>query len=69
MLESLYIRLAAAGAICASIAHGLLVPLDTIKTRLQTSPKGSYGGFADACVRVFRDEGGLAALLRGLQVS
>jgi len=29
-------RLAAAGGICASIAHGLLVPLDTVKTRLQT---------------------------------
>jgi len=62
-----YWRLAAAGAICASIGHGLLVPLDTVKTRLQTAPKGSYDGPVDAFVKVFRDEGGVGALLRGLQ--
>ncbi len=62
-----YWRLSAAGAICASIGHGLLVPLDTVKTRIQTAPKGSYDGPTDAFVKVFRDEGGVGALLRGLQ--
>jgi len=65
--SSVYFRLAAAGAICASIAHGLLVPLDTVKTRLQTAPKGTYNGALDACIKVFRDEGGVSVLLRGLQ--
>ena len=62
-----YWRLSAAGAICASIGHGLLVPLDTVKTRIQTAPKGSYDGPTDAFIKVFRDEGGVGALLRGLQ--
>jgi len=34
-----YYRLAASGAICAAIGHGLLVPLDTVKTRMQTVRK------------------------------
>ena len=65
--KSVYWRLAAAGAICASIGHGLLVPLDTVKTRMQTAPPGKYENTMDAFVKVLRDEGGGAALLRGLQ--
>ena len=56
--KSVYWRLAAAGAICASIGHGLLVPLDTVKTRMQTAPPGKYENTMDAFVKVLRDEGG-----------
>uniref|UniRef100_A0A7S4M0S6 Uncharacterized protein n=1 Tax=Guillardia theta TaxID=55529 RepID=A0A7S4M0S6_GUITH len=64
---SVYWRLAASGAICASFAHAALVPLDTVKIRMQTAPQGTYDGLLDAAVKVLTKEGGLTALLRGLQ--
>lgn len=35
---------------------------------MQTAPQGTYDGLLDAAVKVLTKEGGLTALLRGLQV-
>ena len=53
------IRIGLSGALCASVAHGALVPLDTVKLKLQTAPKGKYKSLPDAVVKVMRDEGGI----------
>jgi len=45
----LYSRFAFAGAVCCSVTHTALVPVDVVKTRIQLSPeiynKGMLGGF------------------------
>ena len=45
----LYARFAFAGAICCSVTHGALTPVDVVKTRIQLDPltynKGMIGGF------------------------
>jgi len=45
----LYARFAFAGAVCCSVTHAALVPVDVVKTRIQLSPeiynKGMIGGF------------------------
>jgi len=45
----LYSRFAFAGAVCCSVTHAALVPVDVVKTRIQLSPeiynKGMIGGF------------------------
>jgi len=45
----LYSRFALAGAICCSVTHGALTPVDVVKTRIQLDPvtynKGMIGGF------------------------
>jgi len=35
-----------------AVAHGALVPLDTVKIRMQTAPQGTYKNFVDAGVQV-----------------
>ncbi|CAN8104275.1 unnamed protein product [Discula destructiva] len=61
---SLYSRFAVAGAICCSITHGALTPVDVVKTRIQLEPtkynKGMIGGFK----QVVQTEGA-GALLTG----
>ncbi|OCK81627.1 mitochondrial carrier [Lepidopterella palustris CBS 459.81] len=46
---SLYSRFAFAGAVCCSVTHGALTPVDVVKTRIQLDPikynKGLIGGF------------------------
>lgn len=46
---ALYARFAFAGAVCCSITHGAMTPVDVVKTRIQLSPeiynKGMIGGF------------------------
>jgi len=46
---ALYSRFALAGAVCCSITHGALTPVDVVKTRIQLDPitynKGLIGGF------------------------
>jgi hypothetical protein len=39
-------RIFLSGGVCASVSHGWAVPLDVIKTRLQTDPDrcGAWGG-------------------------
>ncbi|KAH7419500.1 mitochondrial carrier domain-containing protein [Cadophora sp. MPI-SDFR-AT-0126] len=60
----LYSRFALAGAICCSVTHGGLTPVDVVKTRIQLDPatynKGLVGGFR----QVIANEGA-GALLTG----
>lgn len=46
---SLYSRFALAGAVCCSVTHGALTPVDVVKTRIQLDPakynRGLVGGF------------------------
>jgi len=60
----LYSRFAFAGAVCCSITHGGLTPVDVVKTRMQLDPvtynNGMIGGFR----KVIANEGA-GALLTG----
>ncbi|KAI3395744.1 hypothetical protein diail_912 [Diaporthe ilicicola] len=60
----LYSRFAFAGAVCCSITHGALTPVDVVKTRIQLDPatynRGMIGGFK----QVIQNEGA-GALLTG----
>ncbi|KAI0200650.1 mitochondrial carrier [Astrocystis sublimbata] len=62
---ALYSRFAIAGAICCSVTHGALTPVDVVKTRIQLDPatynRGLIGGFR----QVIAKEGG-GALLTGI---
>ncbi|KAL9043878.1 MAG: hypothetical protein Q9214_002947 [Letrouitia sp. 1 TL-2023] len=61
---ALYSRFALAGAVCCSITHGGLTPVDVVKTRIQLEPtvynNGMIGGFR----KVIANEGA-GALLTG----
>ncbi|KAI9741761.1 MAG: mitochondrial phosphate carrier protein [Cirrosporium novae-zelandiae] len=60
----LYSRFALAGAVCCSVTHGALTPVDVVKTRIQLDPvtynRGMVGGFK----QVIASEGA-GALLTG----
>ncbi|KAK3392578.1 mitochondrial phosphate carrier protein [Sordaria brevicollis] len=62
---NLYARFALAGAICCSVTHGALTPVDVVKTRIQLDPvtynNGMIGGFR----KVVQNEGA-GALLTGV---
>lgn len=36
---AVFLRFAACGAVCGSTAHGFLIPIDVVKTRMQSEPK------------------------------
>ncbi|RAH50199.1 putative mitochondrial phosphate carrier protein (Mir1) [Aspergillus brunneoviolaceus CBS 621.78] len=61
---ALYSRFAFAGAVCCSVTHGALTPVDVVKTRIQLDPvtynRGMIGGFK----QVIANEGA-GALLTG----
>ncbi|KAK2028265.1 mitochondrial carrier [Colletotrichum zoysiae] len=61
---ALYSRFALAGAVCCSVTHGALTPVDVVKTRIQLDPatynRGLIGGFR----QVIQSEGA-GALLTG----
>jgi len=61
---ALYSRFAFAGAVCCSVTHGALTPVDVVKTRIQLDPakynRGMIGGFR----QVVQAEGA-GALLTG----
>ncbi|KAL8738404.1 MAG: hypothetical protein Q9181_000775 [Wetmoreana brouardii] len=61
---ALYSRFALAGAVCCSVTHGGLTPVDVVKTRIQLEPtiynNGMIGGFR----KVIANEGA-GALLTG----
>ncbi|KAK2011861.1 mitochondrial carrier [Colletotrichum eremochloae] len=61
---ALYSRFALAGAVCCSVTHGALTPVDVVKTRIQLDPatynRGMIGGFR----QVIQSEGA-GALLTG----
>ncbi|KAK2808334.1 mitochondrial phosphate carrier protein, partial [Arthroderma sp. PD_2] len=60
----LYARFAFAGAVCCSVTHGALTPVDVVKTKIQLDPvtynRGMFGGFR----QVMQNEG-VAALMTG----
>ncbi|KAI8958878.1 mitochondrial phosphate carrier protein Mir1 [Daldinia sp. FL1419] len=62
---SLYSKFALAGAICCSVTHGSLTPVDVVKTRIQLDPvtynRGLFGGIK----QVVANEGA-GALLTGV---
>ncbi|KAI3338354.1 mitochondrial phosphate carrier protein Mir1 [Ustulina deusta] len=61
---ALYSKFALAGAICCSVTHGAMTPVDVVKTRIQLDPatynRGMIGGFR----QVIASEGA-GALLTG----
>jgi len=60
----LYARFAFAGALCCSITHGALTPVDVVKTRIQLSPEIYNKGMIDGFRQVIKNEGS-GALLTG----
>jgi solute carrier family 25 phosphate transporter 3 len=60
----LYLRYAFAGAVCCSVTHGALTPVDVVKTRIQLYPERYNKGMIDAARQLVR-EGGAGALLTG----
>lgn len=61
---ALYSRFALAGAICCSVTHGALTPVDVVKTRIQLDPvtynRGLFGGIRQVIAKE-----GAGALLTG----
>ncbi|KAH9896341.1 mitochondrial carrier [Xylariomycetidae sp. FL2044] len=61
---SLYSKFALAGAVCCSLTHGGMTPVDVVKTRIQLDPvtynKGMIGGFRQVIAKE-----GAGALLTG----
>jgi len=61
---TLYLKYALGGAICCSVTHSSTVPIDVVKTRLQTDP-GRYKGMFDGFRTIIKEEGA-GMLLQGL---
>lgn len=51
-----YMRFGLAGALCCSITHTAVVPIDVVKTRLQTNPE-MYSGMYDAYKQIVKKDG------------
>ncbi|CAF9905017.1 MAG: mitochondrial phosphate carrier protein [Alectoria fallacina] len=54
---ALYSRFALAGAICCSVTHGGLTPVDVVKTRIQLDPVTYNKGMIGAFRQVIKNEG------------
>ncbi|KKZ60302.1 hypothetical protein EMCG_04945 [[Emmonsia] crescens] len=61
---NLYARFAFAGAVCCSVTHGALTPVDVVKTKIQLDPKTYNRGMIGGFKQVIRNEGA-AALMTG----
>jgi len=61
---ALYSRFAFAGAVCCSLTHGGLTPVDVVKTRIQLDPQTYNRGFIGGFKQVIQNEGA-GALLTG----
>jgi len=61
---SLYSRFALAGAVCCSVTHGGLTPVDVVKTRIQLDPVTYNNGMVGGFRKVIANEGA-GALLTG----
>jgi solute carrier family 25 phosphate transporter 3 len=59
-----YLRYAAAGALCCAITHAAVVPVDVVKTRMQTNP-GKYKSMGNGFKTIVAEEGA-GMLLQGL---
>ncbi|KFH48494.1 Mitochondrial phosphate carrier protein-like protein [Hapsidospora chrysogenum ATCC 11550] len=62
---SLYSRFALSGAVCCSVTHGVMTPVDVVKTRIQLDPKTYNRGMVGGFRQVIQNEGA-AALLTGV---
>ncbi|KAL1953527.1 hypothetical protein VTO42DRAFT_2625 [Malbranchea cinnamomea] len=62
---NLYSRFAFAGAVCCSVTHGALTPVDVVKTKIQLDPKTYNRGMIGGFKQVVQNEGA-AALLTGV---
>ncbi|KAI0095635.1 mitochondrial phosphate carrier protein Mir1 [Daldinia grandis] len=62
---SLYSKFALAGAICCSVTHGSLTPVDVVKTRIQLDPVTYNRGLIGGIRQVVANEGA-GALLTGV---
>jgi solute carrier family 25 phosphate transporter 3 len=62
---NLYARFALAGAICCSVTHGALTPVDVVKTRIQLDPATYNNGMIGGFRKVVQTEGA-GALLTGV---
>ncbi|KAK3948604.1 mitochondrial carrier domain-containing protein [Pseudoneurospora amorphoporcata] len=62
---NLYSRFALAGAICCSVTHGALTPVDVVKTRIQLDPATYNNGMIGGFRKVVQSEGA-GALLTGI---
>lgn len=58
----LYARYAFAGAVCCSVTHGALTPVDVVKTRIQLYPEQYNQGMIKAFGQVVKSEGAFALL-------
>jgi solute carrier family 25 phosphate transporter 3 len=58
-----YLRFGFAGALCCSITHTDVVPMDVVKTRMQTNP-GQYKSMIDG-FRTISAQEGAGMLLKG----
>jgi hypothetical protein len=63
--DNRWLRDMAAGATAGGIGSYLTNPFDVVKTRLQTTGGGGYGGSIANCAAAVFEEGGPAAFLRG----
>ncbi|KEF51685.1 uncharacterized protein A1O9_12320 [Exophiala aquamarina CBS 119918] len=61
----LYSRFAFAGAVCCSVTHGGLTPVDVVKTRIQLDPVTYNNGLIGGFRKVIQNEGA-GALLTGV---
>ncbi|KAK4505783.1 hypothetical protein PRZ48_003748 [Zasmidium cellare] len=62
---SLYSRFAFAGAVCCSVTHGALTPVDVVKTRIQLDPVTYNRGLVGGISQVIKNDGA-GALLTGI---
>ncbi|KAI1175108.1 mitochondrial carrier [Nemania sp. FL0916] len=62
---ALYSRFALAGAVCCSVTHGALTPVDVVKTRIQLDPVTYNRGLIGGIRQVVATEGA-GALLTGV---
>lgn len=59
-----YARFFASGALCATLTHGAMTPIDVVKTRIQLEPKGSKESMLSMGRKIIASEGP-AGLLTG----
>ncbi|KAL7489726.1 hypothetical protein ACHAW6_015417 [Cyclotella cf. meneghiniana] len=62
-----YTLLGISGGVGCALTHALVIPLDVVKTRMQTNP-GEYEGVFDGAITIAREEG-VSALLLGTQAT
>lgn len=63
----IYALLGISGGLGCMLTHTLVIPLDVVKTRMQTNP-GEYNGVFDGAATITREEG-IGALLLGTQAT